>query len=609
MRYHCIFVLSALEAILLGSFAAPLSSPWDDMYTKHSWDTVPKNWESLGSPPSGNTTDYYIELKPHRENALIDALYELTHVLTSPPVRCRYGMHLSKQQVAELVAPRPDTLELVHTWLERHGVPSSGSSVSMTHGGNTLKLKGVSVTQVNTLLNASYRLYRHIESGETVVRTISYALPVALQGHVLSVTPTTSFPTDWRTPRNRSGKAAAGEVKSESASKWPPVGLSGRYDVNYVTPSYLHWLYDSAAYVPTAADRNMLGIVGFLGDYPSPTDLTAFMRQYRPDAVSATYTVVPVNGGGYDPSNPHTESNLNIQYAEAMVYPTPVIYYSVGQGTSEEDDWFSSWFEYILDQEIIPQTIVMTYGYDEIDLSVEYAVKMCILFAQLGARGVSVLVTSGNNGVGKENCVVDGFVRFRPTFPSTCPHVTAVGGTTGFTPEVAAELSGGGFSDYFLRPDYQDEEVPAYLQKHGNRNRDFYNPNGRGIPDIAAQAEKFRFIFEGNVIQNSGTSFAAPVAAGIISLLNDWLISHTGMPIGFLNPWLYSSGFLGLIDVTSGSNPGCLTKGFSASVGWDPVTGLGTPGFTSLQQAILLVLEQHPVGRGESLVTPHNISL
>ncbi|KAJ3999557.1 hypothetical protein F5050DRAFT_1804868 [Lentinula boryana] len=38
-------------------------------------------------------------------------------------------------------------------------------------------------------------------------------------------------------------------------------------------------------------------------------------------------------------------------------------------------------------------------------------------------------------------------------------------------------------------------------------------------------------------------------------------------------------------DITTGSNPGCETPGFSAEVGWDPVTGLGTPNFAALLAA------------------------
>ena len=61
------------------------------------------------------------------------------------------------------------------------------------------------------------------------------------------------------------------------------------------------------------------------------------------------------------------------------------------------------------------------------------------------------------------------------------------------------------------------------------------------------------------------------VVASIISLLNDFLISESKNRLGFLNPWLYGLGQAGLNDITSGSNPGCGTEGFSAVQGWDPV--------------------------------------
>ena len=55
---------------------------------------------------------------------------------------------------------------------------------------------------------------------------------------------------------------------------------------------------------PSEMDENSLEILGFEDEYPSQGDLTAFMCDYRMDAVDATYSVVLVNGGGYDPSHP-----------------------------------------------------------------------------------------------------------------------------------------------------------------------------------------------------------------------------------------------------------------------------------------------------------------
>jgi len=96
---------------------------------------------------------------------------------------------------------------------------------------------------------------------------------------------------------------------------------------------------------------------------------------------------------------------------------------------------------------------------------------------------------------------------------------------------------------------------------------------GRGYPDISAQAVNFQIVFAGEVKSVYGTSCSAPTATGVISLLNDFLISKGKSALGFLNPLIYSTG----------SNPGCGTSGFSAVKGWDPVTGLGTPDFQELQ--------------------------
>ena len=50
------------------------------------------------------------------------------------------------------------------------------------------------------------------------------------------------------------------------------------------------------------------------------------------------------------------------------------------------------------------------------------------------------------------------------------PFVTAVGGTTKVNPEIAAYFSGGGFSNYFSRPSYQNGAVSSYLQGIGGLN-------------------------------------------------------------------------------------------------------------------------------------------
>ncbi|KAH9020559.1 subtilisin-like protein [Lactarius deliciosus] len=613
MRYHWLYVLSFLTATSLADFATPLAH-WSDVRVKHAWSSVPTNWETMGCPSAGTTIDLYIALNPRHENALIDALYEVSdpkhprHVhLTAAPLEplFTYGAHLSKEQVAELVSPHPDTLELVTSWLAHHGVQPS--SISTTHGGAWLTVRNVLVSQANEMLGASYQLYRHAKVNDTIIRTVSYALPEVLHAQIQAVAPTTYFTstrTLRQTSRRRSVEAAAALVEADAVSGKSVAVLSSR--AGEVTPSRLRGLYKTFAYVPTAADRNTLGVFGFQKQYPSETDLSIYMTNFRSDVQPpslATFTVELVNGARYDPDTPSIEASIDVQYASAMAYPTPIIFYITGGLGSWSDsgeplpgDVYLESLEYLLKKSDIPQTISISYGTYEWNVPQEYAKALCILFAQLGARGVSVLFPTGDDGVGK-NCMDDsGNVRFVAEFPASCPYLTAIGGTKDYDPEVAAALSGGGFSDHFPRPVYQDVAVSAFLERQGTQHAGLYNPEGRGIPDIAAQALKFITFVKNVGIIVEGTSCSTPLTvnaqtvAGTISLLNDYLITNGRPPLGFLNIRLYDDGLAGLNDITSGSNPGCGTDGFSAVPGWDPVTGLGTPDFEKLQNIFMTPL-------------------
>lgn len=146
--------------------------------------------------------------------------------------------------------------------------------------------------------------------------------------------------------------------------------------------------------------------------------------------------------------------------------------------------------------------------------------------------------------------------------------------------------------------------MSGYLSYLGDTYSGRYNASGRGYPDVSAQGENFNIVLDQDVESVSGTSCASPTFASVIALLNDELIAAGKSPLGFLNPWLYSTAASSLNDVTSGDNPGCFSDGFSATTGWDPVsrrrarsveaaltnalaqvTGLGTPDYTSLRTA------------------------
>lgn len=245
--------------------------------------------------------------------------------------------------------------------------------------------------------------------------------------------------------------------------------------------------------------------------------------------------------------------------------------------------------KFLLAQDTLRQTLVIGYASDEQTAPEDYATKVCNLFAQLGSRGTTVVVSSGNAGVGAGDCKTnDGtnHVVFQPMFPASCPFVTAVGGTNGFTPEVADSSSGGGFSRYFIQSSYQTMAVSAYIARQAHANAGLFTPRGRAYPDVAALASEYQVVERGQVVTVSDTAASATVFAGVVSLLNDAHLAGGKSSLGFLNPLLYSKLASGLNDVVQGNNPGCGTNGFAAGPGWDPVTGLGTPNFSKLIAAL-----------------------
>ena len=167
--------------------------------------------------------------------------------------------------------------------------------------------------------------------------------------------------------------------------------------------------------------------------------------------------------------------------------------------------------------------------------------------------------------------------------PNVSAFVTSVGATKSYNPEVAASdahngfTSGGGFSNYFTRPLYQERAVYAYLATVADTLIVPYNKSGRGYPDISAQGQQLAIVWNGAVLGLDGTSASTPAASAIISLVNDALMAAGKPPLGFLNPWLYAQGYQGFTDIISGSAPGCNSTGFPAVEGWDAVTGFGTP--------------------------------
>ncbi|KAH9461787.1 hypothetical protein H4Q26_009979 [Puccinia striiformis f. sp. tritici PST-130] len=607
-------LLAALAGMLLGVEGANVGgvrtspSPQEPsaLFETH---LAPATFRKLHHPPGDeHSITLQIGLKNTRFEDSIDDLLERM----SDPAHPRFRPHLSDKELAELSRPGDDSIEAVVGWLKSHGFKKH--QMKWTAHQDWISLEKVPLKKVENMLNTTYSVYQH-DDGEHVIRTEKYSLPTNLHCHIELIQPTTMF---GRLQRQRSSVRVIEKLPTEKHKVLIDPNIPNTCtDPESVTNDCLRQLYKTDDYKVQAANSNQIGITGFLEELGNFKDAQMFLKTQRRDQLGGTFEVVSVNNGtdSQDLDQDQidrqlgVEANLDTQTALGFTLPTRNIFWSVGGSPPFTPDLTSpyntnepylEWLTYILGkpQGEIPRVISTSYGDNEQTVPISYARRVCRGFAALGARGVSVIFSSGDFGVGKTGfCYANDAEQkntFLPTFPATCPYVTSVGATENFFPEVAVSEdgpggfnSGGGFSNYFTTPKWQRKQVDRYLKYLGpETHQGLYNQSGRGFPDVSAQGAKYAIAWQQSFMTVGGTSASAPTFASIIALLNDYSLSLGGPPLGFLNPWLYSTGYQALNDVISGSSSGCNTTGFAAIRGWDPVTGLGTPNFRKLQKLV-----------------------
>jgi len=202
------------------------------------------------------------------------------------------------------------------------------------------------------------------------------------------------------------------------------------------------------------------------------------------------------------------------------------------------------------------------------------------------ALGLTVLFASSDQGSRPDGGHIG------TEFPSSDPNVLAVGATnlvmtgctvnscTSYGGETGASFSGGGYSGFFAEPSWQISYLGA--------------KPGRAVPDVSMIGGTPAFWVYSSFASSCGggigggwfpcfgTSLSTPLWAGFLAIA----IQLNGGALGNVAPLIYQLGASALYsslfhDVVSGSN-----GDYSATAGWDPVTGWGTPLASNLAPAI-----------------------
>jgi subtilase family serine protease len=198
---------------------------------------------------------------------------------------------------------------------------------------------------------------------------------------------------------------------------------------------------------------------------------------------------------------------------------------------------------------------------------------------RMAAQGQNFFVASGDDSTWGRGFNAE-------AWPADAAYIVSVGGTdlttTGpggaWASETAWSYSGGGISpDGIPIPSWQ---LPAINSSNKG------STSLRNGPDVAANANFTYYVCADQsgctANEYGGTSFAAPIWAGYMALVNEAAANSGYAAIGFINPYIYPIGLgsnynSNFHDITSG------TSGrYSAVVGYDLVTGWGSPNGSGL---------------------------
>lgn len=368
--------------------------------TKHSWNSSPPEWTHLGSPPDNHSIRLRIGLKQSNIDSLIDHLYQV-----SDPDHTRYGQHLSKEEVENLVKPAPESVEHVENWLSAHelDIYSKECDMERSPAGDWIIIN-VPVRKAEKMLDTSYGIYQHKRDlTNRVVRSLSYSLPRSLHSHIDVITPTTMFGTMRAMKSTSFVQSSVSPVPaSEGVEESGPSGFSVPASCNTkITPDCLARLYGTKGYVPKATKKNAIGIAGYLDEFANDADLQAsilplnlnllininhnrqaFEKEFKPEAAGSGFTLVQLNGGGNNQSDPGVEANLDIQTTIGLTFPTPNIYYSTGGSPpfipddstpTNTNEPYDKWVQGLLKQKKIPGVVSTSYDDDEQSVPPDFA--------------------------------------------------------------------------------------------------------------------------------------------------------------------------------------------------------------------------------------------
>ena len=497
------------------------------------------------------------------------------------PASANYHQWLTPEQYADRFGASQADIDKITSWLASQQLTVK----SVARGRNAIAFSGTA-GQIETAFNTE--IHHYVVNGKVhFANSTNPSIPAAFSGVVNAIHGLHDF-----------------RMKPKSRALEPRNTLSNGQ--HQLAPDDLATIYDITALYNNGIDGSGQKIA-VAGQTQLPlSDIDSYRQLFGLPTNDPQTMLVP---GTQDPGVSKAdlgEADLDVELTGAIARKATVLFvYSFNVMDA---------VQYVIDQNLA-STLSLSYGSCELQTSRADANTFNTWANQANAQGITWFAASGDSGATDCAGGTDPNTNnsLSVDLPAGLPGVTGIGGTEfneaggsywnaknttthasalSYIPEMAwndsaadgvPAATGGGASTYFTKPSWQTGTgVP--------------NDRMRDVPDVSlsgsADHDGYQIVSSGQNQIIGGTSAGPPQFAGITALLNEYLIKNgfqKSAGLGNINPTLYSLATTSGVfhDITTGNNKVVPCEGvhgicnlpaigYSAGVGYDLTTGLGT---------------------------------
>jgi len=559
-----ILVVIALIVVGVGALGISyIARARNDQNVPISGQNVPllKYASYVGTASSQQQLDLSIGLKLRNQQELDTLLNNIYN-----PKSSLYHHFLTPQQFAAEFAPSADQQQQVIAYLRGRGIAVShvaSNGLFLDAQASVATVQSAFGVKINNYKIGPRQFYANANAPSVPSQLSSLILSIGGMDNSVKLRPLSAHATTKNVNKHatRALKPLAG---------YGPTDIVGAYDANPLHQASMQGSGQTVA---------VFELDGF-----QQSDITTYAKNNNLGTPNVTTQLV--DGATTAAGAGAIEVELDIEVVDAMAPQAAQVVYIGPNTTQGVNDTYN---KIVTDN----KTQVMTTSWGECETQSGNSELQALdnIFKQGSVQGMTMFAAAGDSGAydcNDTNLAVDS--------PASDPYITGVGGTnlqasngtyasesvwsdptdTQRSPEGSG--GGGGISSLFKQPTWQTG--PGVSNQYSNGDRE--------VPDVSADADPQTGYniyctvtaagcpTTGSVVVG-GTSAAAPLWAGSMALINEYLQKQGKDRAGFASPLLYSltsakQQYAPFHDVTSGTN-----LYYPATAGYDEASGLGSP--------------------------------